>query len=283
MKPMRSFTRRLLPIGLWFCLASMTTPLPNFDSSKAYCGRGVDAPEGSRFVQVREHEIFGIRVTEVVLGPADLEDELPMLVHFHGRGDRPHLPTGDHAGTPATRLIYPWAPEPLGDGYTWFPLSVTDRSKPEKVLGHHIMERSDQLAKVLDGLAERRPTRGRPFVTGFSQGGMMSFALALRHPEHVDGSVPVAGWLPPYLVSDALRRHDRVPPIRAMHGRGDRIVKLAPTVELVSGLRDAGVDASLEVFEWNDHSMNMPMHHRHRELLIALMHEAPVTSGASGG
>lgn len=238
---------------------------------KSMRGRLVAPPEGSQYVQVREHEIFGIRVTEVVLGPAEIDDTLPMLVHFHGRGDRPHLPQGDHGGTPATRLLFPWAPDTLGDGYTWFPLSVTERDKPEKVLGHFIRERSTQVAKVLRVMAEERPTEGQPFVTGFSQGGMMAFALALLHPHHIDGAVPVAGWLPNFLVEEAFSESDEFPPIRAMHGSGDPIVPLAPTQELVADLQRRNVNIELEVFSWDKHSMTDEMHTRHRTLILSLI------------
>ncbi|MFT5354146.1 MAG: phospholipase/carboxylesterase [Polyangiales bacterium] len=263
---------RALRALLVFCISLLSTL--GAEASlvlKSMRGRLVAPPEGSLYVQVREHEIFGIRVTEVVLGPAEIDDTLPMLVHFHGRGDQPHLPQGDHGGTPATRLLFPWAPDALGDGFTWFPLSVTERDKPEKVLGHFIRERSSQVAKVLRVMAEQRPTEGEPFVTGFSQGGMMAFALALLHPQHIDGAVPVAGWLPAFLVDEAFSESDDFPPIRAMHGSGDPIVPLAPTQALVDDLERRNVDIRLEVFPWDKHSMTDAMHTRHRTLILSLI------------
>ena len=59
-------------------------------------------------MQVREHIVLGYRVTEVVLGRADIDDELPLMVQFHGRGDQPHIPSGDHANTEPARLMLPW-------------------------------------------------------------------------------------------------------------------------------------------------------------------------------
>ncbi|MEM7604685.1 MAG: dienelactone hydrolase family protein [Myxococcota bacterium] len=238
---------------------------------KSLSGAYAPPPEGSRFVQVREHELVGLRVTEVVLGKAELDDRLPMLVHFHGRGDQPHLPQGDHGGTPQTRLIFPWAPDRLGDGYTWYPLSVTDRSRDEKVLGHYIREQSDVVDKMLRELVSRRPTLGRPVVTGFSQGAMMTLALALRHAPRIGGAVPVAGWMPNFLVDENVQQGKVYPPIHAMHGRGDPIVKASPAVALIARLRELGLDATMEVFEANDHAMNKDMHARHREIVIELL------------
>ena len=265
---------RWLPLALtalWPLLVS-TKPLDHGNLEpmvKLLNGRAAPSPEGSEFVQVREHVVLGYRVTEVVLGRAAIDDELPLVVQFHGRGDRPHIPSGDHTNTEPTRLMLPWAPGKLGDGFTWFPLSITDRTKEPKVLGHYIRERADEFAKVLAVFQMRRPTEGRALVSGFSQGGMMSFALALRHPSQIDGAFPVAGWLPKHLVAESLGlERGSYPPIRALHGRGDPIVPAKPTMALVDDLRARGLDITLELFSWDEHSMNEEMHARHTALML---------------
>jgi len=220
---------------------------------------------------VREHTVLGYRVTEVVLGRASIDDELPLVVQFHGRSDRPWIPQGNHANTEPTRLMLPWAPEKLGEGFTWFPLSITERDKEPKVLGHYIRERADEFAKVLEVFQTRRPTEGKALVSGFSQGGMMSFALALRHPDRIDGAFPSAGWLPAHLVDESVVSKRSYPPIRALHGRGDPIVPVEPTVAMVDDLKARGLDVTLEVFAWDEHSMNEEMHARHTELLLELI------------
>ena len=264
--------RSLFALALWSLLTSTVLSgngnLAAMD--KPFDGKAAPSPDGSRFVQVREHRLLGYRVTEVVLGQARLDAELPLLVQFHGRGDRPHIPSGDHTSTEPIRLMLPWAPEKLGDGYTWFPLSITER-RHAKVLGHHIRERADEFAKVLAVFQQRRPTEGQALVSGFSQGGMMSFALALRHPDLIDGAFPSAGWLPEYLVEESWSPKADYPPIRSIHGRGDPIVPAEPAVALVDGLRARGLDATIELFPWDEHSMSEEMYGRYEEHLRALI------------
>ena len=241
---------------------------------KAWHGKAAPSPLGSRFVQVREHTLFGMRLTEVILGDATLDAELPLMVRFHGRGDRPHIPGGDHSRTEPMRLLLPWAPEKLGDGFTWFPLSITERKHP-KVLGHYIREGSDRVSKVIRGFMERRPTRGRALAAGFSQGGMMTFALAIRYPEILDGAFPVAGWLPMFLVEEVHAKGRSYPPIRAMHGKGDPVVPVEPAVELVRELRALGLDATMELFDCDEHSMSDAMHTRHAEHIREILNGRP--------
>ncbi len=240
---------------LWAALTSVAmVSVPAVPGgAKVLPGKVSAAPEDSRWVQVREHEIDGLRVTEVVLGRTDVDAELPLLVQFHGRGSRPTIPTGDHTRTPPVRLMLPWAPDPLGDGYTWFPLSVTEGR--DKVLGHHIERRVQQLAHVIKKFASLRPTEGRPLVAGFSQGGMLTFGLALLRPDLVEAAFPLAGWLPSYLVDRYLDPSRTYPPIRALHGSGDPVVPLVETRAMVRRLQASGLDATLEVFESDQHEL----------------------------
>ena len=290
-RPLRRL-RPLLVLALWPLLASTTTAthgsIPAM--AKVMNGKAGEVPEDSPFVQVREHEVLGYRVTEVVLGRTELDAELPLVVRFHGRGDRPHVPSGDHSGITPVRLMLPWAPDKLGDGFTWFPLSVTERKHP-KVLGHYVRERTNEFAKVLATFMERRPTREAPspngprpkaLVAGFSQGGMMTFGLALRHPGLVEAAFPVAGWLPEFFVDEALQPKRTYPPIRAMHGREDPIVPAEPAMAIVRKLQDRGLDATIEVFPWDQHSMSEQMWRRHDAQMRVYLDPPPPPSPPPG-
>ena len=56
-----------------------------------------------------------------------------------------------------------------------------------------------------------RPTEGRALVAGFSQGGMLTFGLALHHPDLFDGAYPIAGWFPLHLVDSVIDPTRRYP------------------------------------------------------------------------
>ena len=252
-------TRFITPIALWLALVSgvQTGPVhADLWLTKDEGGKPVDAPRESRHVQVREHWVAGFRVTEVVLGRTHVDAELPLIVNFHGRSSAPHIPEGDHTDTPPVRMMFPWAPDRLGDGYTWFPVSITEEEYPEKVLGDSIERRVGQLVHVLKQFRARRPTEGLPIVSGFSQGGMLAFGLAVLRPETIDAAFPLAGWLPSYLVEQHVDPLLAYPPIRAIHGDGDPVVPLEGTRALVNQLLDLGIDAHLDVFETDQHRMS---------------------------
>lgn len=224
--------------------------------------------------EVAYGEVDGIRYLEMVFGEADPDEPLVTLWIFHGRGDRARVPGGPFWDLPRpVRIFVPQAPAPLGEGYSWLPYRVGEGRTAE--LAAALEATADRLARIIARFAEERPTAGRPIVTGFSQGGHLTYALALRHPELVGYALPNAGWLPPMSLP-SLDEPGRFPPIRSLHGTADARVPHGPTAALIEALTTAGLDASLEPFEGVGHEMTGEMDARFRALLErALEHVAP--------
>lgn len=227
--------------------------------------RGAPSPDGP---EVRQHEAAGLRYLEIVIGAGDPDDKMPLVVYLHGRADRPQPPTEDgwYGIERPVRLVLPVAPDRLGLGFTWLPHSVTEGRTAE--LTEALVQRTDQLGRFLEVVQSRHPTVGRPIVSGFSQGGMLSFSLATRHPRAVGEAYPLAGWLPPgAMPTTRVRTSDHAPPIRAMHGTDDSIIRLAPTLRSVEGLRRLGWDVELHEFDGVGHGMTDSMNRRYGEWL----------------
>jgi len=90
---------------------------------------------------------------------------------------------------------------------------------------------------------------GDPIVTGHSQGGMMTFAVAAEAPSLVKTAIPVAGWLPVDLWPDSL------PPTSAVHGTADRTVDYARTADFIMRARGAGLPIDLFAIEGASHGL----------------------------
>lgn len=276
-------------LALWAVVVGGLPPqreAPDLPARKDTRGKPSEAPLGSQWVQVREHRVSSLRVTEVVLGRASLDDELPMVVYLHGRGSRPELPHGDHEDTTPVRMVFPWAPDRLGDGYSWFPVSITEGLDP-KVLGFYIHRRADELAHVIKRLMHTRPTEGRALVAGFSQGGMLTFGLALHHPDLFDGAYPIAGWFPLHLVDVVVDPTRRYPEIRALHGDRDPVVPMRQTRATVERLAALGLDATFETYGARRHHTTDAMSQRHKDFMLGLIRRRRLVEldreGASAG
>jgi len=165
---------------------------------------------------------------EVVFGTDDVEAPLPLVLALHGFGDAPRIPDAPyHQLSRPYRMIPPRGPVAVGEGFAWSATRVLD-GRPE-LLAADIEARLEPLAEGLETLRALRPTRGSTIVLGFSQGGIVTLALAARHPELVGLALPMAAWLPPALEPGPAHGG---PPIRSIHARDDERVPVGPTVAL---------------------------------------------------
>jgi phospholipase/carboxylesterase len=120
---------------------------------------------------------------EVVV-PAGAADGATLLVLLHGRGaDRfdllglaPHLAPDAVVVTP--QAPFPGAPWGYGPGWAWYRYLERDLPEPES-----FSRGQAAFDAFLAELPDRLPLRTGPVVLGgFSQGGTMSVACALRNP-----------------------------------------------------------------------------------------------------
>ena len=195
-----------------------------------------------------------LRYVERILGDAKPEDALPMIVAIHGLGDDPenfsHL-FDTYGGT--ARLILPQGVDPAEvGGWSWFPIRA--RSQDTQALADGIRSSADKIAVAIEALKTSRPTVGEPIVTGFSQGGMLAFTLAVHHPEQVGFAIPIGGWLPPPLWPDS-GPSDAHPRVVALHGTADNAVLYEPTKQGVEALAAKGYAVELKSYEGVRHAI----------------------------
>src|SRR5579885_2463061 len=85
------------------------------------------------------------------------------------------------------------------NGYGWYQLRPGAPPDLEAM-----SEAADRLMKLVDAALERYPIDPRKLIVmGFSQGGVMAYNLALRHPDRFAGLVAIATWFPEELAQYA--------------------------------------------------------------------------------
>jgi phospholipase/carboxylesterase len=199
---------------------------------------------------------------------------LPLVVALHGLGDRPENFIGLFQDFPVqARVVAPHSRSPYSDGFAWFPPSnpMSDESAP--AMG----SAADDVARFIDEAARARPTLGRPIVTGFSQGGALSYAIAVRHANAVAATVPISGWLPPPLWPHELPQG--APPIFAFHGTADARVPLERDRAGANALEELGFKVQLRVSEGVEHAIPPPV----RQLVFAALATACDEQRRAGG
>ncbi len=255
-------TIRLLSFVLLFlfCLACQAKEIPPDVQKQA--APTPQTPKATQASSTLRHII-------ILTGGAKADQRLPLIVALHGLGNSAEgfARLFTTFQQPA-RVLLPEGPLPArGQGHSWFRIRLTDGHL--RLNEQQILDASKQIALLTSQIQKEKPTLGQPILTGFSQGGILSYALALHHPDSFSVVLPVAGWLPESLIPTKIQT-ETAPRIRALHGEADPIVRYAPTKRLHDRLIKLGLDAKLKSYPNVRHTINTPM----RAELFRLLGEA---------
>lgn len=165
--------------------------------------------------------------------------KLPWIVALHGLGDTPHGFSQLFSGLPLRAHVYLiQAPIAYGSGFDWLGERVSgDPGRLALAIAHRL----EDLGQLLDHLAAMPQNQGDAVVTGFSQGGVLSYAVAVAGLPHVAATLPLAGWLPPSLAATSPSL-----PVFAFHGSEDRVVSHGAAKRMVAA--------------WSEHQKPLEFH-----------------------
>jgi phospholipase/carboxylesterase len=142
---------------------------------------------------------------------------------------------------------------PLGPmaGYGWFPLTMGAAPDPAAFTAG-----VEDARRFLDAALSRYPVDPNKLVMfGFSQGGVIAYAVALAEPERFAALVALSSWLPPAVAEQLpLRSRQRLATL-VHHGTGDELVDIGLGRDSVETLRRLQVPVTYREFEMG-HEIN---------------------------
>ena len=189
----------------------------------------------------------------VIISNGDpVASEKRKLIAIHGLGDTPENFSAlfrDDLSNSA--IILPRAPSPHGSGGSWFPVSIPVKTTPINKLKTDVKNAAEALCETIRSFRFKR----RPVVTGFSQGGILSYTIAVTCPSQISAAVPVAGFLPVDIPPDK-----QIPPVIAFHGEADPIIDFAWGVESVQRLKKENVSAEMHSYKDTGHTISGQMY-----------------------
>lgn len=181
----------------------------------------------------------------------------PTIVALHGWGANaldllglaPYLAQGRFL------VLCPQGPVqvPLGPmvGYGWFPLTMGAPPDPAA-----FATAVDETRRFVDVAIQRHPIdRKKLVLLGFSQGGVIAYALALNEPDRFAGLVALSSWFPNVLAATLpVRRYDQLSAL-VQHGTRDELIEIGRGRESVENLRRLQVAVTYREFDMG-HELN---------------------------
>jgi len=142
---------------------------------------------------------------------------------------------------------------PLGPmvGYGWFPLTMGAPPDPAAFAAG-----VNDARRFLDVAVRRYPVDPNKLaLLGFSQGGVIAYALALAEPERFAALIALSSWLPASLAETLLPRPRERLLTLVHHGTSDELIDAARGRESVETLRRLQVPVTYREFDMG-HEIN---------------------------
>jgi len=188
---------------------------------------------------------------------ADASTALPLVVAIHGlAGDEHYFQRAFSKWRPRARLVFPRAPDDRRrGGYSWFDLALME-DRP-RIDDGDVRRSARMLVDMIEEIRAAHATR-KTIVVGFSQGGLLAYALAVHHPEALDLAVAVSAYLPATLIPGEAGKQKH-PPVRAFHGGEDATIRPELALRTVQTLEKLGLDVRLQVYPQAGHLISAGM------------------------
>lgn len=202
----------------------------------------------------------GLHYLQVLTAGGAAADPLPIIVAMHGLGDHPETFRLLLDDLPArARVILPRAPMPHGaDGFSWFNFRPDDEEGSQELV-EDVRLSAGRVATMIRELTKKYGGPERVVVCGFSQGAILSFALAAAHPEIIAEAIPVSGYLPSALWPAERPKVRPLPKVIALHGEADRLISLESARWSTEALRSNGYDTTLRSWPGVGHALSLEM------------------------
>ncbi|MBN4047119.1 alpha/beta fold hydrolase [bacterium AH-315-P13] len=142
--------------------------------------------------------------------PSSLKENAPLLIMFHGYGSDENDLFSFASELPSALFIIsvraPYTMQPYGNA--WYTINF-DAEKGKWNDNVQAATSRDLISKFIDEACETYPVEANNVtLLGFSQGTILSYAVALTYPEKVKNIIALSGYINKDILPDNLHKND---------------------------------------------------------------------------
>ena len=188
---------------------------------------------------------MNLSLFHLVREPKNKQEKNPLLLLLHGYGSNEEDLFSFAAQLPDEYLIISArAPYPLPPyGNAWYAINFdADMNKFSDEV--QAVQSRDLIAKFIDEIIEHYPVdKDKVTLTGFSQGAILSYAVALTYPEKIDRVMALSGYLNLEIIEKDFTKKD-LSKLRFFisHGIVDQVIPVEWARKAPEFLKNLGLD-----------------------------------------
>ncbi|KIC62733.1 alpha/beta hydrolase [Chryseobacterium taiwanense] len=196
----------------------------------------------------------------LVRSPKVKTEKPPLIILMHGVGsNEQNMFSFAHALPDQFLVVSARGPLVLGqNSFAWFQVKFTPQGS---VINEEQAESSrKEILKFIEDLKNVEDfDENKVFLMGFSQGGIMSYSVALTEPEKIKGIAVMSGRLLPE-VKPLFSTENRLKNLKIFvsHGTQDSVLKFQYALDAVDYLQSKGLKPEFHQYQ-EDHTVNQDM------------------------
>lgn len=201
--------------------------------------------------------LAGFCFEQFTVNAASSGDALPMVVALHWSTSTPAEFRAFVEGLQGpVRVILPQGPYPKRNGFSFYPVAVNYYSLSADEKMKALTQEADKLGGFIAAVSKKYRAPAKPILVGASQGGDLSYAIAIRHPSAISLSLPLLATIDERIIGP---KPTSAVPIRVFHGIDDKVVPVVDARHHVEALHRSGYDVRLEEYPGVGHDIAKPM------------------------
>lgn len=170
----------------------------------------------------------GMDLKYLVREPAEISSSTPILFMIHGYGSNEQDLFSFTPNLPSDWIIVSYrAPKEAFEGFSWYDI---DFNNPEKFIDKDQAE--EAITALMESIMEVTNRYGltdnKTHLCGFSQGGILSYALALRYPQLFSKVAIMSAYPEDKIMVDLVKDKKKIEHMRffVSHGTDDVVIPI---------------------------------------------------------
>lgn len=203
-------------------------------------------------------ELEGFRYQEIIANTTSTNQKLPIIIGLHWMRSNPNeFYTFLKSIKSPVRILLLEGKYPFKEGFSFYPVEPENYYKMDADSKMKVLkDEGTKLAKFIKTIIKKYNPSKKPIIIGASQGGDLSYFIAIHHSNHIGLSCPLLATIDNRLI---VKKGKSKVQINAFHGEEDPIVNVNDAKKHIELLKINSFNATINTYKEVKHDISDEM------------------------